>query len=493
MKRFFKLTAIVVVSLFALIIVIKLFIFLRDKHEGAHNLQLLREDLRAKGEKLTFSELVEAKPAPAAENFYADPIWQFAWDAIPDKHPSNPKKKIMPWDAPLSAEEQNQLKALVHADSAVATERWLAIKQLQDSIIADAVGRADRAAFIQQLMMPANPGIEKLSALSVRPFAYLPIRYEDGFYTRLPQLSPILRFGQLAGGKALAEVILGKSEEAAKVIEAELRIAEKLNEPIALIFLVRLNFLRYGVLPPLDYGIEKHAWTSGQLLAFQSALEKENLIAVLERALCGERACVNLSSLLEIFRLYGVEQSQSLLITIAQWIYQDYQKFFFIRWVNQYIQICRHPSDEGINANQLPAQVVAEKNPDYLQREQRISAVEKLPVLLNHDSIGSVALEKAAVGQTQINQTVIACALERYRISHGSYPVSLDALVPEYLTKIPNSPISGKPMNYSLNPEGTFQLWSPGWNLKSLGGKPGEFKGDGDIVWGKSIPTKTKE
>ena len=119
--------------------------------------------------------------------------------------------------------------------------------------------------------------------------------------------------------------------------------------------------------------------------------------------------------------------------------------------------------------------------------------MEKLPVLLNHDSIGSVALEKAAVGQTQINQTVIACALERYRISHGSYPVSLDALVPEYLTKIPNSPISGKPMNYSLNPEGTFQLWSPGWNLKSLGGKPGEFKGDGDIVWGKSIPTKTKE
>jgi len=175
MKRFFKLTAIVVVSLFALIIVIKLFIFLRDKHEGAHNLQLLREDLRAKGEKLTFSELVGAKPVPAAENFYADPIWQFAWDAIPDKHPSNPKKKIMPWDAPLSAEEQNQLKALVHADSAVATERWLAIKQLQDSIIADAVGRADRAAFIQQLMMPANPGIEKLSALSVRPFAYLPI------------------------------------------------------------------------------------------------------------------------------------------------------------------------------------------------------------------------------------------------------------------------------------------------------------------------------
>jgi hypothetical protein len=493
MKRFFKWVTIVVVSLFALIIGIKLFIFLRDKHEGAHNLEFLREELRAKGEKLTFSELVEAEPPPDAENFYADPIWQFAWDAITKNLPRDPKKKTMPWDAPLTPEEHNQLKALFHADSAVATERWLAIKQLQDSIIADPVGRTDKAAFILQLMAPANPGIEKLSELSVRPFAYLPIRYEDGFHTRLPQLSPILHFGQLAGGKALAEVVLGQSDEAAKVINAELRIAEKLNEPIALMFLVRLNFLRYGVLPPLDYGIEKHEWTSAQLLAFQSALEKENLIAVLERALCGERACFNQSSLLKFSEIYGVEQRQSLIVTLAEWIYQDYQKVFFIRWINQFIQICRHPSDEGINANQLPAPVVAEKNSDYLQREQRIRSVEKLPVLLNHDSIGSVPLEKGVVGQTQVNQTVIACALERYRISHGSYPVSLDALVPEYLTKIPHSLITGKSMNYSLNPGGTFQLWSPGWNLKSLGGKPGEYRGEGDIVWGQPVPMKSRE
>jgi len=492
MKRFFKWAALIVIALFVLNIGTKLFIFLGDKHEGAHNLQVLRKELRAKGEKLTFSELVEAKPAPDAENFYADPIWQFAWDAITKNLPRDTKKKTMPWDAPLTPEEQNQIKALVHADSAVATERWLAIKQLQDSIIADPVGRTDKAAFILQLMAPANPGIEKLSELSVRPFAYLPIRYEDGFYTRLPQLSPILRFGQFAGGKALAEVILGKSKEAAKVIETELRIAEKLNEPIALMFLVRLNFLRYGVLPPLDYGIEKHSWTSAQLLAFQNALEKENLIAVLERALCGERACFNQSSLLKISEIYGVEQRQSLIVTLAEWIYQDYQKVFFIRWINQFIQICRHPSDEGINATRLPEPVVAEKNPDYLQREQRIRSVEKLPVLLNHDSIGSVPLEKGVIDQTQINQTVIACALERYRITHGSYPASLDVLLPEYLGKLPNSPITGKPMNYSLKQDGSFLLWSPGWNLKSLGGMPGEFKGDGDIVWGQPLPTKSR-
>ena len=46
-------------------------------------------------------------------------------------------------------------------------------------------------------------------------------------------------------------------------------------------------------------------------------------------------------------------------------------------------------------------------------------------------------------------------------------------------------------MNYSLNPDDTFLLFSPGWELKSLGGKPGEYSGEGDIVWGKPLP-KTK-
>lgn len=492
MKRFFKWVAIIVVAYIALAIPTKFFIFLRDKHDGTHNLQVLREELRAKGEKLTFAELVETQPVSDKENFYADPIWQFAWDAIAKNPTPDPKKKVMPWDAPLSPEEQNQFKAVVHADSAVATERWVAITRLQDAMMGNATGRADKASFILQIMAPADPGIAKLSELSMRPCAYLPIRYQDGFSTALPHLCPILRFSSLAGGKALAEVILGRSEEAAKIIEAELRIAGKLNEPMVLMFLIRLNLLQKGVFPSVDYGIAAHSWTTGQLLGFQSALEKENLIAVLERALCGERACVNQSSLIDIFRLYGIGQRQSPLITLAEWIYQDYQKAFFIRWINQFIQICRDQSGEGINASRLPPSVVADKNTDYLQRERRIRAVEKLPVLLNHDSIGSVALEKAAVGQTQINQTIIACALERYRIAHGSYPVSLDPLVPEYLVKIPGSPITGKPMNYSLNPDGTFLLWSPGWNLKSLGGKPGEFKGGGDIVWGIPLPTKTK-
>ena len=64
--------------------------------------------------------------------------------------------------------------------------------------------------------------------------------------------------------------------------------------------------------------------------------------------------------------------------------------------------------------------------------------------------------------------------------------------MPEYLAKIPSSPITGKPMNYSLKPDGTFLLWTPGWNLQSLGGKPGELKDYGDIVRNQPLPMKAQ-
>ena len=47
-------------------------------------------------------------------------------------------------------------------------------------------------------------------------------------------------------------------------------------------------------------------------------------------------------------------------------------------------------------------------------------------------------------------------------------------------------------MNYSAHSDGTFLLWSAGWNMSSLGGKTGEFKGDGDIVWNQPVPMKEK-
>jgi len=71
---------------------------------------------------------------------------------------------------------------------------------------------------------------------------------------------------------------------------------------------------------------------------------------------------------------------------------------------------------------------------------------------------------KFACAQTTIDQAVIACALERYRLTHSAFPDALDALVPQYLAKVPNDIINGQPLHYRRTEDGLFLLYSVGWN-----------------------------
>jgi len=76
-----------------------------------------------------------------------------------------------------------------------------------------------------------------------------------------------------------------------------------------------------------------------------------------------------------------------------------------------------------------------------------------------------------AQGQVWVDETRIACALERYRLAHGAYPSSLDMLAPAYLAEVPHDIMNGESYHYRLQPDGTFLLYSVGGNQKDEGGK----------------------
>lgn len=63
----------------------------------------------------------------------------------------------------------------------------------------------------------------------------------------------------------------------------------------------------------------------------------------------------------------------------------------------------------------------------------------------------------------------VGSALERYRADTGKYPVTLDALVPTYLTEIPEDPYSGDRPRYTTTP--SHLLWSVGPDGKDDGGE----------------------
>jgi hypothetical protein len=85
-------------------------------------------------------------------------------------------------------------------------------------------------------------------------------------------------------------------------------------------------------------------------------------------------------------------------------------------------------------------------------------------------SITAVA-RKAAVSQTGVDEAVVACALERYRLAHGEFPEKLEALTPEFVAKLPHDVINGEPLHYRRTAGGQYVLYSVGWNGIDDGGQ----------------------
>ena len=62
----------------------------------------------------------------------------------------------------------------------------------------------------------------------------------------------------------------------------------------------------------------------------------------------------------------------------------------------------------------------------------------------------------------------------------------LEALVPQFISQLPNDVLTGEPYKYRLTGGGQFVLYSVGWNEKDDGGMPGKSIFDdkqGDWVW----------
>lgn len=96
----------------------------------------------------------------------------------------------------------------------------------------------------------------------------------------------------------------------------------------------------------------------------------------------------------------------------------------------------------------------------------------------------SRALRIAVQNETKRRLAIAAIALKRYELRHGHPPPNLSALTPEFLDQVPIDPMSGQPLCYRLNADGTFVLYSTGEDGKDDGGKGGmDFWTGPDAVW----------
>jgi hypothetical protein len=93
-----------------------------------------------------------------------------------------------------------------------------------------------------------------------------------------------------------------------------------------------------------------------------------------------------------------------------------------------------------------------------------------VPIAVNTPCVSSAVLRLEWAAQLR-DAALVAIALELHRRGHGEYPESLDALVPEFLGRIPRDVFDGGPIKYRLVEPGPI-VYSIGPNRRDNGGTP---------------------
>jgi hypothetical protein len=110
------------------------------------------------------------------------------------------------------------------------------------------------------------------------------------------------------------------------------------------------------------------------------------------------------------------------------------------------------------------------------------------------------SVKRFAYAQTQVDEARLACRLERYRLSQGKYPNALSNLAPIYGADLPHDVMNGLLYHYKRLSDGTYLLYSVGWDQIDDGGREKVNSGgyhyyldDPDWVWANHPLLKTSK
>lgn len=315
---------------------------------------------------------------------------------------------------------------------------------------------------------------------SRRPQTRWPVHYdlEQPWITLLPHLANAKRITILLQVRAAAQLSDNQTGEGLADIELGLRLADAFGaEPFLISQLVRMAC--YDILlQPLKEGLARHQLSDAQLRLVQQELQPVDFLAGYQLAMRGERAISGLWAKLSRENLAELIQafSGSPEFTERLSYYAIYARIAPKGWIYQnQVVIGRLFDDYILAAVEVQNRTVHPKGDEAFLTAKReaegpFSALAGCMMMFKAFGDEVPFPCKFAHGQTQVDLARVACGLERYRLAHGQYPEALDALAPQFTTKLPHDVINGQPLKYRRTNDGRFVLYSVGWNEKDDGG-----------------------
>lgn len=343
------------------------------------------------------------------------------------------------------------------------------------------------------------PALDEVREALKRPYAIIPGDYSVPYLQPIPNFVTLRFVAQMLAQRAQCDFLLNRPEDALRevtLMHDMCKILEKppTGKPLTLVeAMINVAISALYVSTVAD-GLRLNAWHKEQLVTLQDQCKGINLFSTVHDSFVAEQAAsactiekTPASKIAELFVLVDVvnDKKPSIWNTIRNPLYLFF-KFCPRGWIYQNMVTVV----SGIRSEDSVDLTNGTISPQYVKK-----AFVDLDKSLKHRSPfniwASIAVPNAskawqvtAHNQTLVNEGQIVCALERYHLANGFYPQQLDALVPQFMDKVPCDVIGGQPLHYQRNANGKFLLYSVGWNEVDNGGKDSgkDFTKD-DWVW----------
>jgi ABC-type transport system involved in multi-copper enzyme maturation permease subunit len=420
---------------------------------------LFQTSLKQRAESLNVSPLLP-KPAPDEANLARSP----AFLALLGK--TNPEtaalfEQLKPLDLPTGSYQPTPIfmEWTHHTNSPLQPfVSWTR----QKSPAAAGTNRAADAAAILQNLQSHNAALREVAAAAARSTAFQSATNRDVRAVLHPVREPILlleRLHLLFQVRACALLAAGQNTEAAEDVLAGLRLARLARQLPDTLSMTRQQWLLARSLQPLWEGLSRRAWTEPQLAALQQELAAFNLLADYTNAVSRV-----VRAYIEVWRAIPDSTNADVALpgpdggnlTEPAWLLQPRAW-----WFESCIQL-HNAGRIALQAVDVPA--------GRIEQAVNWSELNGLPLdpassqLLQQSFWWGAHPANVAFVQTSLNQAILACALERFRLTNGVYPQSLEDLVPMLLVRVPHDAVSGRPVIYQPGAPDSFILRGVGPN-----------------------------
>lgn len=433
---------------------------LTEEHwRGKRAWQKFKAEQEAKGEPLDLAAFLPP-PVPDEQNFLMTPLLAPLFDCRFD-----PVLQTNVWRNPQAVE---RLRGLVPDQG----KRAVGIGNRR---MAKRIDLAAWQAFYQtsglypKPSQPQSPAADVLLALtrfeaelaelrgaSQRPYAQFKARREDALNVPFLHYGVMKTLARTLTLRAVAELQSQRSDDALADVLVSYRLADSLQkEPTLMALLVRVALMELTVQAVWE-GLIDHQWSEPQLIRLQEKLRSLDLLKDYRYTMRGERAYGN--AMLERMQPLHSLWARTVL---GGFYYQNQLALnqLYPELAVPIVDVERH----YINISLLDQHSQKVKGQLTGYHPYTIFAKMLIPAF-------SSSAKKVGAAQATIDQALVACALERYRLANGQYPETLAALTPQFLAKVPPDLMDGKPMRYRREADGTYVLYSVGLNGKDDGG-----------------------